>query len=120
MYSVDHVSIVTNNLEESIKFYNEVLGFEVVGTEETEDLIACYLKVEHLIIELMQGKNKVVDRPNAGVIDHLAFRIDNFDEEYERLTSLGVKMLYDIMLYDDKKFTFFSGPSGERIEISEK
>lgn len=121
MYSVDHICIATNDIEETTNFYSHTMGFEFRNYDETEDLKAAYFVVGHLVIEILQSKTKILDRPNAGAIDHLAFYVDNFNEEYERLKGLGVKMLFDeVQYYDGKKFTFISGPNGERIEISEK
>jgi lactoylglutathione lyase len=120
VYSAAHVSISTKNIKESYTFYNSILGFEAIERIETDELKIININAGEQAIELLERKNKDNSRPQTGPIDHIAFYVDNFDEEYERLKSLGVKMLLEAPKYfKDKKLMFFEGPNGERIEIME-
>ena len=53
---IHHVSITVNNLEESTKFYREMLGFEVEMSFERKDLgaKATFIKLKEFQMELWQ------------------------------------------------------------------
>lgn len=91
---VHHVCIQTDNYEESRDFYTRILGFEVVS--ETPNFHSreynTWLKLDNFMIELQTPKkgdnfNKWSSL-NSGPV-HMAFMVDNVEEEYERIKSLG-------------------------------
>lgn len=121
MYSAAHVSITAKNVEEAYSFYHRILGFEAIDRVETDRLKMINIDAAGLIIELIERKSKDNDSLQTGPIDHIAFYIDNFDGECERLKSAGVKMLMETPgSFKGKKIMFFQGPNGERIEIMER
>lgn len=109
-----HVSFTVSNLEQSVKWYTEVLGLEYVrgqiqANAYTAKLVAfpnVHLKVAQLrvpglpvprsmhhieIIEYVnpRGEDIPLDTNRTGV-GHWAFQVDNLQAEYERLMALGV------------------------------
>ncbi len=72
---VDHVSILTADLERSVAFYGRVFGLENVSED-----------VENKIVRLGApgGRGALVSlrqEPPAGVVDHWSFRMDGFSQE---------------------------------------
>jgi catechol 2,3-dioxygenase-like lactoylglutathione lyase family enzyme len=109
-----HVSFTVSNLEQSVKWYTEVLGLEYVrGQEQANEYTArlvgfpnVHLKVAQLRlpdlavprsmhhIELIEyahprGENISLDTNRTGV-GHWAFQVDDLRAEYERMKALGV------------------------------
>lgn len=119
MLKLDHVGVVVKDMEESIRFYKEAFGWEECGGREDERVRIVYLKSGDNVIELLKYASENVDR-NWGVVDHIAFTVNNLDMEIERLKGIGAKMILDEPKdIGDKRVMFFNGPSGERLELVE-
>ena len=54
---VDHIGIAVSNLEESIKFYQDVLGLELHGTEVVEEqkVKVAFLPIGDTEVELLES-----------------------------------------------------------------
>lgn len=93
---VHHVCIQTPCYKESMNFYKNILGFEVVN--ETKDFHGreynTWLKLGNFMIELqtpkMGEKLNKWNKLNSGPV-HLGFIVDNVMEEYNRIVDLGYK-----------------------------
>jgi methylmalonyl-CoA/ethylmalonyl-CoA epimerase len=98
--SVDHVAIAVNNLEESIKFYTEVLGFELGERRKTEGktsaMVSAVIKAGPLTFVLLQGTSpesqvsKFVENFGPGV-QHVAIGVQNLPEMAEELKAAGME-----------------------------
>ena len=66
---VDHVGIAVNNLEESLKFYEDVLGINCEGTEiiNEQKVRVAFLPVGDTELELLESTTE--DGPIAKFID---------------------------------------------------
>ncbi len=137
-----HVGIIVSDLERSLKFYRDVLGFEVL---EKVDLVAgkavsqgvgihgARLQIAHLRvgsgptrIELLhyispRGKPLSPDaRSNDIGVGHAAFRIRDIQQYYERLRRAGVRFVSAIQESSTgEKFCYFYDPDGAILEIIE-
>lgn len=96
--AIDHVEVVTRDMEESVKFYSEVIGFDVTerhkmdGTRGITEIV--YMKLGDSVLELLEFKNAkpiTDERPKVGM-RMMALRVDNMEKEVERLKSLGVEI----------------------------
>lgn len=118
----EHVGLQVKDLEASIQFYTEVLGLEFI---EKQDHVDPNLKLAFLglqdtkepIIELISGYNS--NLPTEGKVHHIAFTVDNIDEEIARLKELQVTFIDEAVttLPSGAKYIFFNGPDGEWIEL---
>ncbi|WP_077214939.1 VOC family protein [Bacillus dakarensis] len=118
----EHVGLQVKDLEASIQFYTEVLGLEFI---EKQDHVDPSLKLAFLglkdtkepIIELISGYNP--NLPTEGKVHHIAFTVDNIDEEIARLKELNVTFIDEAVttLPSGAKYIFFNGPDGEWIEL---
>lgn len=93
---VHHICIQTEKYKESLDFYTNILGFQIVN--ETPNFhgrdFNTWLKLNDFMIELQTPKegtnfNKWSSL-NAGPV-HLAFMVDDVEAEYERIKTLGYK-----------------------------
>ena len=136
-----HIGISVNDLEESVKFYTEVMHMELdYRTQNKGDIISRVVDVEdadldvavvlksNLRIELLDYKNaekkKSVNYPaqdQPGLV-HISFLVDDVDKEYERIKSLGFEFNSPPMVARENgpKITYFKGPDNVVIEIFEK
>jgi lactoylglutathione lyase len=121
---IEHVGLMVKDLERSIAFYRDVVGLECRGTlVHTNPAITLaflgFPGTTETELELIHGYND--DLPVEGKVHHLAFTVDNLDEEIERLKRLGVTFVDDAAttLPNGSRYIFFEGPDGERLEFFE-
>lgn len=98
--SIDHVAIAVHDLEASIKFYSEVLGFELRERRETKGektaMISAVMVSGPLTFVLLQGTtpesqvSRFVEHYGAGV-QHLAIGVENLKEMADELKSSGLQ-----------------------------
>ena len=136
-----HLGICVQNLERSIGFYREGLGFREVGRLHVgDDATAQILEVEGAKVELVylerdgwriellhyespgyegSGERRAM---NALGLTHLSFAVDDLDEATDAIQRHGGRIL------PDTRATFRSGnrglftldPDGTRIELIER
>src|SRR5436305_2831570 len=98
--SIDHVAIAVQNLEESIRFYTEVLGFELKERRRTEGkqtaMISAVLQAGSITVVLLEGTSpesqvsRFVEHFGAGV-QHVAFGVQNLPEMADELKASGME-----------------------------
>lgn len=112
-----HVGIVVKDMKESVDFYTRVLGCEVHKEHQDETIQLTLMKADDQEIELLHFPNDGKER-KEGLISHIAFRVENIEEEIKRLKELGIKLSTDQprVVMGGMKIFFFEGPSGESIE----
>ncbi len=136
-----HVGVSVKDIEESARFYTEVMGMEeeyrthnkgekisqIVGVENA-DIDVCVVRRNNVKIELLDYKNNDLKKQNSYIrqdepgLIHLAFLVDDVDKEYERIKALGFEFNAPPMVARENgpKITYFKGPDNVIIEIFEK
>lgn len=119
---INHLGVVVSNLAKSEDFYCQALGCTLSGRWQNDELKAVNLLCAGLTIELLEYVNPSQTYIPAGVINHLAFKVQDIAAQMERLTKLGVafESASPKIVSGNKKIVFFRGPDGERIELVEE
>ncbi len=94
---IEHIGIAVNNLEESIKYYEEVLGMKCYSIEEVADqkVKTAFFMVGQTKIELLESTSpdgpigKFIEKKGQG-IHHLAFAVENATEALKLAEERGV------------------------------
>lgn len=122
---IDHVGVMVKNIEASIAFYTEMLGFELKGRIPHSNGIIelAFLGFGHegeTDLELIQGYNDSL--PLEGKVHHFALSVDDVQAEFERLKKLDVTFIDDgiTTLPNGYQYFFVSGPDGEWIELFQR
>lgn len=97
---IEHIGIAVKNLEESIKYYEDVLGFKCYSVEEVADqkVKTAFFQVGQTKIELLESTDpegpigKFIGKKGEG-IHHLAFAVDNIDDTLQEVKSKGVRLI---------------------------
>jgi methylmalonyl-CoA/ethylmalonyl-CoA epimerase len=128
---VDHIGIAVKNLDETLKFYQDVLGLEVQGTEVVDEqkVKVAFLPIGDTEVELLESTSedgpiaKFIERNGEGV-QHIAFKVDNIEEAIEYMQSKGMKMIDEKPRYGagGAKIAFVHPKSSHRVlvELSER
>ncbi|MDZ5471570.1 VOC family protein [Bacillus sp. 31A1R] len=122
---IDHVGIMVKDIEKSIKFYEDVVGFKLKAHVPHSDsaLKLAFLGFEgsdETELELIQGYNDSL--PAEGKVHHLAVTVDNIEEEFDRVKALDVKFVDDhiTVLPNGYRYFFIYGPEGEWVEFFQR
>ena len=127
MKSIHQVCIQTEKYEESLNFYTNILGFELI--HETENVHTrgynTWLKLGDFMIELQTNKEgeklKEYTSSSAGIV-HMCFKVDDIKEEYNRIKSLGYdnfkrKNSEEIYKVENGYLFKIIAPEGTKIEF---
>lgn len=133
-----HAGIVVADLEQALSFWCDTLGFSVVKQiEEKGPFIDTLLGLKDVrvttsklaapdgnLVELLHfhshpDKQSWDGTPYSTGLTHLAFTVDNIDDEYERLSKAGVKFLALPQVSPDgfAKVAYASGPEKLLLEF---
>lgn len=120
---MEHVGIMVNDMDESLAFYQNILGLKLRNREwlnDTVELAFLYFPEQPSVeIELVFG-NQV---EGEGIVNHLAFTVEDIEAELVRFKEAGVKLVDEeprSILKDNVKIAFFEGPNGEKLELVER
>lgn len=113
--SLDHYTINTLDLDATIRFYVEVMGFEN-GERPPFSFPGAWLYCEgRPVVHLIGGK--APDGAGAGAIDHIAFRAGGLGEFLRRLEDRGVAYSERDVPGAGIHQVFLSDPSGISVEV---
>jgi len=128
---LDHIGIAVKDLQESLKFYEEILGLKCEGTEVVEEqrVKVAFLPVGDTEVELLESTDaegpiaKFIEKKGEG-IQHLAFRVDNIEAAIEEMKEKGVKMIDEKPRYGAGgariAFCHPKSTNGILVELSER
>ena len=130
--SFHHIGISVANLEESITWYKEMLGFEEVMRmdrgETIENMIIGHIKRGNCYIELFQvaGAKPLPEYrrdPNADLavhgLAHFALQVDDVHAALEELKAKGVEVAMGPIDTPGVAFAFIRDNSGNAFELIE-
>lgn len=97
---IDHIGIAVKNLEESLKFYESVLGLKVAGTEivAEQKVKVAFLPTGDSEIELLEATSedspiaKYIEKNGEGV-QHIAYRVGDVEAAIAEMKEQGLRMI---------------------------
>ena len=136
---VRHIGIVVNNIENSLKFYRDLLGLKIIKDMDEQGVyIDNMLSLDNVqvrtvklsadtgntLIELLDFKshndNEVRNFYTIGA-SHIALTVDNLEDLYKHLSANNIKFNAPPQKSPDGivKVTFCNDPDGTPIELVE-
>lgn len=145
--NVDHINIVVSDLEKSVEFYTQVLGFKEIRRGHLEgewiekvtglknilaDVVFISMdsgpRIELLCYKTPEGKcfgpNSM---PNTIGLRHIAFQVDDMEAAVKKIRGAGVKIVGGpatvpeyIIAHDSgrKTLCYFLDPDGTLLELA--
>ena len=97
---IEHIGIAVKSIEESRKYYEEVLGLECYKIEEVVDqkVKTAFFMIGQTKIELLEATDpestiaKFIEKRGQGV-HHIAYSVENVDNALEDVEAKGVQLL---------------------------
>ncbi|NOR88319.1 MAG: methylmalonyl-CoA epimerase [Bacteroidales bacterium] len=97
---IEHIGIAVNNLEESIKYYEEILGLKCYAVEDVLDqkVKTAFFMVGQTKLELLEATSeespvaKFIEKKGPG-IHHLAFAMPDVAQSLKDAEEKGVRLI---------------------------
>ncbi len=131
MIRIEHLGIAVSNMSESITLFENLLNTKCYKTEgvESEGVRTAFFQVGESKIELLEAMNpnspiaKFLAKQGQG-IHHIAFEVENIEEELDRLKSLDFVLIHEIPKRgaDNKRIAFLHPKStnGVLVELCQE
>ncbi len=97
---IEHIGIAVKNLEDAIKYYEDVLGLKCYAVEEVKDqkVKTAFFQIGQTKIELLETTDpdgpigKFIEKRGEG-IHHLAFAVNNLPSALNELKVKEIKLI---------------------------
>lgn len=117
--ALHHLSYQVSDLDQSLAFYRDVLGFRPVQRPALR-FRGAWLFRHGLQIHLIADQAfAATEKPISSTDDHIAFLVDDLTAVEAHLAQLGVAVRVNIQSGSGLKQVFFHDPDGRTIEMAE-
>jgi len=97
---IEHIGIAVKNLDEAIKYYENILGLKCYSIEEVADqkVKTAFFRVGETKIELLESTSpdgpigKYIEKKGEG-IHHIAFHTKNLQQALNEVADKGVRLI---------------------------
>jgi len=97
---IEHIGIAVKDLDESIRFYENVLGLQCYNIEEVADqkVRTAFFQVGDTKIELLESTSqegpisKYIEKKGEG-IHHIAYAVENIEQKLKEAEENGVRLI---------------------------
>lgn len=125
IYGIHHICIHTPEIDKSIEFYSNIMGFHLIGRETCDFGEYAILKLNDSRLELIQPNEQDENTfGDKGSITHIGMAVKGIDSVLEDLRAKGIPLLSD-GIEDDYapmgglRVIQLLGPSQEHINLYE-
>ena len=124
---IHHISITVNNLNESIRFYQDFFGFQILKFFERKDMNgkAVFLKLGDFLIELWEFEDILLNKDDLDNIKirgmrHIAFEVRNLDKIVSDFKQRKLPVTNPKIGASGNKYSFTNDPNGIALELYQK
>ena len=97
---IEHIGIAVKSLDESISYYEKILGLTCYNVEEVADqkVRTAFFMIGQTKLELLESTDpegtisKFIEKRGEG-IHHIAYAVDNVSEALEDVAAAGVQLI---------------------------
>ena len=117
---IAHIGIAVKSLKDAVPVFEKIFGVKAADNEfvENQKVNVRKIHLENCDIELLEGTStdspvtKFIEKKGEG-IHHIAFDVDNIEEEMKRLKAEGFVLLNEVPKQGaDNKLVCFLHPKG--------
>lgn len=121
---IDHIEIVPLDMEKSMDFYTDILGFTIkerhkVNVAPLKEVV--YLELDDTVLEILSVENPVprTEQPWQAGYRMMAIEVDNMDDAVRYLKDKGLKITWGPVSLGKSKRAEIKDPDGVPIELRE-
>ena len=123
-FQIGHIGLNITDLDRSIRFYQQLFGFDVLGKSDKEKEKYAFLGLSgNVTLTLWEQSSKTFQSKEAG-LHHLAFGVSSIEQlkNFERrLKENNVSLIYPGIVAhiknSDGAALYFHDPDGIRLEV---
>ncbi len=122
--SVDHFTINCFKLQESLDFYESVLGLSLIKSVDLGDHVIYLYQLPGVKLELIaykeEQKHIITGKTDIGIYRHLAVRVDDIEEAYRLCREAGCPINLKptkIKQLNDMYIMLIVDPNGVEVEM---
>lgn len=122
---IEHTAIIVANMDHAIQYYSDMFGFMVRlrGSSTTREMAFLYLEEQPSIeIELIRDIDPLGEYNKSGIVNHLAFAVEDINQAISYYEKKGIKFLSDQpkSTLEGGLMILFYGPNGELLQLVER
>lgn len=122
---IEHVAIIVKNMDQAIEYYSDMFGFKVRlrGSSKIREMAFLYLGEQpNIEIELIRDISSMSDYHKRGIVNHLAFTVENMNEAMNHYKKKGIEFLSPEPqpTLEGGRMILFHGPSDELLQLVER
>jgi catechol 2,3-dioxygenase-like lactoylglutathione lyase family enzyme len=126
LFCIDHIQLMVENLEESVKFYEEIVGAEVIGKKERSTVLKIgkqkFVLSEPEVLGYSHEQIKPQDlKQNFAQAEHLTFLYDDIEPAYYAAKAYNYRIIAEPqkILFNEKPtpYTVFSVLTPDNFSI---
>ncbi|MCR8926034.1 VOC family protein [Priestia megaterium] len=122
---MEHTAIIVGNMDETIHYYCDMFGFKVrlQGSNEKREMAFLYLEEQPGIeIELIRDIDPIGEYNKSGIVNHLAFTVENINKAIQHYKSKGIEFLSPEPqpTLEGGRMILFHGPNEELLQLVER
>jgi catechol 2,3-dioxygenase-like lactoylglutathione lyase family enzyme len=122
---IDHVNIIAEDLDRTIAFYSDLLGFRAAESPGTAMgfrgswLIDASGRPSIHLMAFNASRHAALVRGSAtGLIDHVALACDDFESMVRRCEELAVEHAVNDRRFGDLRQIFVTDPNNVKLELN--
>ncbi|MFS0619408.1 VOC family protein [Priestia megaterium] len=122
---MEHTAIIVGNMDETIHYYCDMFGFKVrlQGSNEKREMAFLYLEEQLGIeIELIRDIDPIGEYNKSGIVNHLAFTVEDINKAIQHYKSKGIEFLSPEPqpTLEGGRMILFHGPNDELLQLVER
>ncbi|MGN2272660.1 VOC family protein [Priestia megaterium] len=122
---MEHTAIIVGNMDETIHYYGDMFGFKVrlQGSTEKREMAFLYLEEQPGIeIELIRDIDPIGEYNKSGIVNHLAFTVEDIKKAIQHYKSKGIEFLSSEPqpTLEGGRMILFHGPNDELLQLVER
>lgn len=123
--NIDHLNLTVDNFKETVTWYKDVLGFELVEEAIQDGLPWGVIKSGNAMLCIYEAPKRILhdrfelqDKQQHG-LNHFALRIENEDKFLQKAKEFNLEFEYDgVIQWPHSKAWYIKDPTGYEIEVS--
>jgi lactoylglutathione lyase len=122
---IEHTAIIVSDMDHTIQYYSDMFGFKVRlrGSSKTREMAFLYLEEQpSMEIELIRDIDPLDEYNKSGIVNHLAFAVEDINQAIIYYEKKGIKFLSDQpkSTLEGGLMILFYGPNGELLQLIER